>query len=283
MSALHAQPDLRLRSGTALWEAPSSTHRFAQRRFDSADGLRHYRAFVAVPLANPPAEGWPAIVMLDGNAAFDDLRQADLDHVPGTVLIGIGYETGGRHDVNARTQDYTPPVPPEDRAGPDDPDPSEKVGGADIFLDLLAERLLPELAKDFSLDPARRSLWGHSYGGLFVIHALFRQPDLFRSYCAVSPSLWWHAPLMLRREETSKRRTEGQSDVVILYDVTQDPRDDERRKARMLQGRAMLAEMLGRLAGRPDIVLTQRAYPGENHGSMFQVGLRAALARDISN
>ncbi|WP_262270581.1 MULTISPECIES: alpha/beta hydrolase [Microvirga] len=283
LSALHAQPDRRLRSRTALWEAPSPTHRFAQRHFDSVDGLRHYQVFVAVPLGDPPSGGWPAIVMLDGNAAFDDLRQADLDHVPGTVLIGIGYETGGPHDANTRTQDYTPPVAPEDRAGPDDPDPSEEVGGADIFLALVAERMLPELTKDFSLDPARRALWGHSYGGLFVINALFRNPDLFRSYYAISPSLSWHAPLMLRREETSTRRAAGRSDVVILYDVTQDPRGDERRKARMLQARAMRADMLERLAARPDIVLTQRAYPGENHGSMFHVGLRAALDRGIPN
>ena len=274
---------MRLRSRKALWESQSPTHRFAQRRFDSVDGLRRYHVFVAVPIADRPAGGWPAICMLDGNAAFDDLRQEDLDRAREHVLIGIGYETEGRHDVEARTQDYTPPIPPAETALPGDADSAEKAGGADIFLALLAERILPDLTKDFSLDPARRMLWGHSYGGLFVLNALFKQPDLFRSYCAVSPSLWWRAPLMLQAEGDSKHRAAGQSDLSILYDVTKDFRGDERRKARMLRGRAMLDDMLARLAARPDIVLTQRAYPGENHGSMFQVGLRAALARGVSN
>jgi predicted alpha/beta superfamily hydrolase len=275
ISALRAQPDMRLRSENALWESNSPTHRFAQRHLDSVDGLRRYRVFVAVPVADRPTGGWPAIYMLDGNAAFDDLQQADLDLVRGHALIGIGYYTEGRHDVDARARDYTPPVPSAAPAS------SEKEGRADIFLALLAERMLPELTREFSLDPARRMLWGHSYGGLFVLNALFKQPDLFRSYYAINPSLLWHAPLMLHAEGVSKRRAVGQSDLTILYDVTEDTRGDERRKARMLQGRAMLNDMLKRLAARPDIVLTQRAYPGENHGSMFQVGLRAALARGV--
>ncbi|MEE1613781.1 alpha/beta hydrolase [Microvirga sp. CF3016] len=272
---------MRLRSKNALWQSQSPTHRFAQRRFDSADGLRGYRVFVAVPAGDRPVDGWPAISMLDGNAAFDDLRQADLDLVPGYALIGIGYETEGRHDVNARAQDYTPPVSPD--AAPPSDSASEKEGGGDVFLALLAERVLPELTKEFSLDPARRMLWGHSYGGLFVLNALFKQPDLFRSYCAVSPSLWWHAPLTLHMEGASRRRAAGQSDLLLLYEVTEDPRGDERRRARMVQGRAMLKDMLERLAARPDIALTQRAYPGENHGSMFQVGLKAALTHKIPN
>ena len=272
---------MRLRSRNAIWEFNSPTHRFAQRRFDSADGLRGYRVFVAVPAGDRPVDGWPVIYMLDGNAAFDDLRQADLDLVPEYALIGIGYETEARHDVAARAQDYTPPVPPD--AALRDDSASEKEGGGDVFLALLAERMLPELTKDFALDPARRMLWGHSYGGLFVLNTLFKQPDLFRSYCAASPSLWWHAPLMLQMEGPSRRRAAGQSDLMVLYEVTEDPRGDERRRARMLQGRAMLNDLLERLAARPDIALTQRAFPGESHGSMFQVGLKAALIHKIPN
>ena len=32
---------------------------------------------------------------------------------------------------------------------------------------------------------------GHSFGGLFAIHALVARPDLFEAYIAVSPSLQW--------------------------------------------------------------------------------------------
>jgi predicted alpha/beta superfamily hydrolase len=281
MSALRAQSDMRLQSKEALWRTNSPTHRFTQRRFESIDGERHYLVFIAIPVGDRPAGGWPAIHMLDGNAAFDDLRQADLDEIPGHALIGIGYETEGPHGVNARERDYTPPFPAGDPVDPSDPEPD--AGGGDVFLTFLAEQMLPELTRDFLLDPARRMLWGHSYGGLFAINTLFKQPDLFRSYYAISPSLRWHAPLMLRMEEASKRRTQGQSDVAILYEIAENAQGDERRRARMQQSQAIRDEILRRLAARPDIALTQRGYPGENHGSMFHVGLRAALAHGIPN
>ncbi|WP_114945011.1 alpha/beta hydrolase [Microvirga calopogonii] len=280
MSALRAQTDVRLGSKYAHSETNSPTHRFAQRRFDSADGQRHYQIFVAVPVIDRPAEGWPAICMLDGNAAFDALQQADLDLVRGHALVGIGYEEG-RNDGDARDLDYTPPFIVDGVTFPADPASTEKAGGGDAFLALIAERMLPELTKEFSLDPARRMLWGHSYGGLFALNALFKQPDLFRSYYAISPSVAWHAPLMLHAEGVSKHRAVGQSEVVILYDVAEDPRADERRKARLQKRRMMFEDMFKRLGARADIALTQRAYPGENHGSMFGVGLRAALARGV--
>ncbi|WP_195904257.1 alpha/beta hydrolase [Microvirga lotononidis] len=280
MSALRAQPDMRLRAKDALSEAHSPTHRFAQRRFDSVDGLRHYQVFVAVPVTDPPAEGWPAICMLDGNAAFDALQQADLDRVRDLVLVGIGYEEG-RNDPDTRDLDYTPPFFLNGTTFPADPPSTEKAGGGDVFLALVAERMLPDVAKEFSLDPARQMLWGHSYGGLFVVNALFKRPDLFRSYYAISPSLSWHAPLMLHAEDVSKRRAMGQSELVVLYEVPENTPGDERRKARLQRRQMMFDEMFERLGARADIALTQRAYPGENHGSMFGVGLRAALARGV--
>lgn len=217
--------------------------------------------------------------MLDGNAAFDALQQADLDLVRDHALVGIGYEEG-RNDPDNRDLDYTPPFSLDGMTFPADPPSMEKAGGGDVFLALMAERMLPQLAKEFSLDPTRRMLWGHSYGGLFAVNALFKQPDLFRSYYAISPSLSWHAPLMLHAEGVSQHRAVGQSELVILYEVVE-AGGDERRRARLQRRRMIFDEMFKRLGARADIALTHRAYPGENHGSMFGVGMRAALARGV--
>ena len=42
---------------------------------------------------------------------------------------------------------------------------------------------------------------GHSFGGLFGLVTLFRQPTAFRRYLIISPSLWWDNQVILRHEQ----------------------------------------------------------------------------------
>jgi len=42
---------------------------------------------------------------------------------------------------------------------------------------------------------------GHSYGGLFALHALLRRPQFFSRYAAAAPSLWWQDGFILREAE----------------------------------------------------------------------------------
>ena len=39
------------------------------------------------------------------------------------------------------------------------------------------------------VDPSRRTLWGHSFGGLFTLYALLARPGSFARYAAISPSI----------------------------------------------------------------------------------------------
>jgi pimeloyl-ACP methyl ester carboxylesterase len=70
----------------------------------------------------------------------------------------------------------------------------------------LQDRILPQVRRLAPLDSTRLSLWGHSYGGLFVLHTLFTRPGLFSRYIAASPSLWWQHGLILEEERRSWRR-----------------------------------------------------------------------------
>ncbi|ALK10894.1 alpha/beta hydrolase [Blastochloris viridis] len=161
---------------------------------------RDYRVFVAVPAVPPPAAGYPAIVMLDANAAFATLAEAvrlrslrpGVSGVAPAVVIGIGYPTDEPFDMAGRTLDYTPPgkvarMPPR-------PDGTAwpPTGGADTFLDFVADEVLPAIGRELPLDPARRALFGHSFGGLCTLYALFTRPALFRTYAAASPSIWFN-------------------------------------------------------------------------------------------
>ncbi|HEY8412517.1 MAG TPA: alpha/beta hydrolase-fold protein [Pyrinomonadaceae bacterium] len=73
-------------------------------------------------------------------------------------------------------------------------------GGADNFLKFFETELIPQIEKEYRVQPYR-ILAGHSLGGLFAIHAMMSKPGLFNSYIAVSPSLQWENDEALKRAE----------------------------------------------------------------------------------
>ena len=97
-----------------------------------------------------------------------------------------------------RTRDLTP-------AKSTDKDPAGNLrfptsGGADNFLKFFQTELIPEIEKQYRVQPYR-IFAGHSLGGLFAIHAMISKPGLFNSYIAVSPSLQWENGEALRRAQ----------------------------------------------------------------------------------
>jgi hypothetical protein len=50
--------------------------------------------------------------------------------------------------------------------------------------------LIPHIDTTYPVAPYKM-LVGHSYGGLFTMHTLLNKPQLFNSYVAIDPSLWW--------------------------------------------------------------------------------------------
>lgn len=152
----------------------------AELRWRDAAG-REDRLLIARPPAPPPPGGHPLLVLLDGDVLFPLaaalLRQAAARpdgaqwHWP--VLLGLGRTTEPGYDQAAREADFPP--------GP----------GADALLARLRQHWLPWLGRELALDVRQRTLFGHSYGGLFTLYALFSQPGWFRHHVAASPSIWW--------------------------------------------------------------------------------------------
>lgn len=176
------------RADDAGW-LPATLSQARQRDLASAITGQQYRIFLSVPTTPAPPAGYPVVFALDGNAGFPTLalmaRMSGWRGLPGKapVVVGIGYP--GEHDYGkARGRDYTPPSGvPGDAAG--------ESGGADLFLDFIDRELRPLVAKLAPIDPARQALFGHSYGGLCTLHALFTRPGTFQAYLAASPSIWY--------------------------------------------------------------------------------------------
>ncbi|WP_338770840.1 alpha/beta hydrolase-fold protein [Massilia sp. METH4] len=169
------------------WQ-PVALPQARQRELASTTTGQRYRIFTSVPDVPAPAAGHPVLYALDGNASFPMLaqmartaaRRGKATGQAAPVIVGIGYVTDDDYHP-ARGRDYTPPT-----AGA----PATE-GGADRFLDFIEQELKPLVRSLAPIDPRRQALYGHSYGGLCALHALFTRPAMFHTYIAASPSIWY--------------------------------------------------------------------------------------------
>lgn len=284
------------RSARAQEAVPLTVPGTTQRDIDGPDG-QPFRVFLHVPQGDPPPGGWPMVTVLDANAVMgqvvDTLRV--LTHLPAesglrsaAVVAGIGYRTDGPYDPVRRTFDLTPPP---GRLIPAAEGRSEaRTGGADALLDFIDAVVKPLAARAAPIDATRHALLGHSFGGLFVLHALFTRPGSFRDYVAGSPSIWWEDSAILdaagrfaaRPDRPSPRRLlmlvgEYEQGLAPWHDPAWKPRMDS---LRMVDRARDLAERLRPLAG---LDVEFELLPGETHMTAFpqavQKGLRFILRR----
>ena len=118
-----------------------------------------------------------------------------------------------------RTRDLTPAKSTNKNAAGELQFPTS--GGADNFLKFFETELIPQIEKEYRVQPYR-ILAGHSLGGLFAIHAMISKPGLFNSYVAVSPSLQWENGEALKRaEEFLKNQKEMK--VTLFVSIGNEP------------------------------------------------------------
>ncbi len=159
---------------------------------------------------------YPVLYMTDGDAHMGHTASTiefltQNGRIPDLIVIGV--------TNTDRTRDLTP-------AKSSDKDADGKLrfptsGGADNFLKFFETELIPEVEKQFRVQPYR-IFAGHSLGGLFAINALITKPGLFNSYVAVSPSLQWENHEALKRAETFlKNQTEMK--VTLFVSIGNEP------------------------------------------------------------
>jgi len=248
-----------------------------------------YRILVRMPSSPPPANGYPALWMLDGDASFPlvyghsshsiaSLSPAGRDGAcqdPG-VVVAVGFPGGAPFDVDARARNYTPEP---DGATGDAVSPA--FGGAAGFLRFLAEELRGAIAGRLPLDPGRQTLFGFSYGGLFTVHAALSHPGAFRRYWAASPSLWFSDCLLLRRMRAEPPVIAGERLVLTVGRDEQYPsRSPGEARQLHLDRRAMVdavTEAAVLIAAANPAVRTELIVAGDHdHFDMLLHGARRA-------
>nr|WP_318539907.1 alpha/beta hydrolase-fold protein [Terribacillus saccharophilus] len=161
----------------------------------------HYRVQIFIPDHPPQSEeGYPVIYMLDGNAYFglgkDVIRNQSHNMlktgVDPAIVVGISLDAEESVIRERRFYDFTPPASAYKFPDRMKWKTTGKHGGAEIFLDWLIDELQPKILENYQVQRDKQCLYGHSLSGLFALYSMFKRPEAFQCYLAISPSIWWN-------------------------------------------------------------------------------------------
>ncbi len=198
------------------------------------------------------AKSYPVIYMLDGGIAEDFLHIAGLMQVSianGTmrpfILVGI--------ENTVRRRDLTGPSESEldKKAIPN-------LGGAQSYRHFLTKELIPEIEQRYRTTQ-ERALVGESLAGLFTIATLFHTPEMFQTYIAIDPSLWWDDE-RLTAQFAEKLKTHAQLAKNLYFASSGQPGMESVIKR--------FAEML-KLNKSGGLNWTYEHFPNETHASIY--------------
>jgi len=149
------------------------------------------------------AARYPVLYMPDGGV------QEDFPHVAATVDAGI--RAGEMRPMlvvgienTERRRDVTGPTEVEE-----DRKIAPRVGGSAAFRGFIRHELMPEVRRRYRVadEPA---IIGESLARLFIVDTFFLEPQMFDTYIALSPSLWWNNEELVRK---AGERLKGRADL----------------------------------------------------------------------
>jgi uncharacterized protein len=138
---------------------------------------------------------YPILILTDGDRQMQQTVSTVgfLEHhgrIPEILVIGISSGTDPARDFTPSSASMTW-LDGKEVAYP-------TSGGADRFLAFIETELIPWVDSHYRTEPFR-VLAGHSFGGLFAVHALVARPGLFRGVIAASPILQWDDSVVVRK------------------------------------------------------------------------------------
>lgn len=271
----YAKPDM-APLGPNIADRGSAFYHFRVENFDSADGRRHYRVWTGIPDKKAPASGYPILYMLDGNAVMDRLSELLLKQLAEKsppVIVAVGYQTNLPFDLNARAYDYTPAL--EVKSGEavgKSGRYQRKGGGSEDFRRLLEMRIAPNAERGIKIDPERRGVWGHSYGGLFVLDS-WLSSSFFRSYYSASPSLGRDNFSLLARLTASDKAQYCHKSLFFM-EGSASPGKNAQTQPTDTMSKIHNGVSAMRKSG---LAVEYWDYPGVTHGPMLNASFRSAL------
>lgn len=212
---------------------------------------RRINVYLPPGYAESPDVRLPVLYMPDGGIGEDFLHVAGLVQISslnGTMrphlLVGIE-NTQRRRDLTGPTE-----VAEDKKVAP-------VVGGSAAFRRFLRDELMPQVRQRYRTTD-ETGIVGESLAGLFVVETFFLEPDLFDSYLAFDPSLWWNAEALVKG---ACEKLAGRTQAEALYFASSDEKDIAAASQR-------LAEALGKCAPKA-VRWHHEKMPEEKHSTIF--------------
>ena len=226
---------------------------------------------------------YPVIYVTDANRSFPMVANISSvlafpkANLPEIIVVGIGYAIKDMADWAAwRSRDLTP----TNDTGTDNHwnallakmtgrKFAVTSGGAPRFLEFIIKELIPFVESNYRVSRLDRGLAGYSYGGLFVLYALFTHPETFGRYFAGSPSLEYDHDVIFDYEKKFAATGKGLRAKVFLSAGSLEDSStitDVKKMADRLQSRY-----------RPGFEVSSHVFEGEDHRSCMAAAVMRAF------
>lgn len=241
---------------------------------------RTYQIFIALPHAyDKSEESFPVIYGVDANGQFGTLVEASrllpFEGYPKTIVISVGYPVGQFRDaLPPRAIDLTPTSNQKliEKLASDYPEEPamEGSGGASQFLRFLEEELFTLIEFRYKASPENRTLYGHSFGGLFGTYALFKGNQAFTRFIIGSPSYWWDEKVSFEFEKEYAKANQNLNAKVFfsIGMLEEKPGDEVMAPFNMVSNLKVFLSVLEK-RGYKDLTYESVFFPEENHLSVI--------------
>lgn len=240
---------------------------------------KSYRLFIEVPDTEPPKQGWPLIVLLDGNTTFPLARAA----TPNAILLGIGYPTDDRATiVERRYFDLTPHADP-DKIPLRPNTKAPQTGGEVLFRKLITKTILPNIKNTYAVDTSQITLFGHSLAGLFVMNTVISSDNAqFNTFCAADPSIWWNGHSFMTQLQAFKKPDSFHPRLLIEVSgqktIHNDMSEEQKKRLNDLRSGPNGKDVSDYLKTEKGMNNEFRRFNDKNHGTMIAPSIKDCLA-----
>jgi len=213
-------------------------------------------------------KSYPVLYVLDGDKSFG-MTKGVIDWLVWTneirniIVVGISYGKGNSIWWEKRARDFTPFKDTVYYYYPN-------AGGANNFLSFVKNELFPVINKNYRTIQDSNVIVGLSFGALLSSYALFTQPDMFKGYIIISPSLFWNGNSILKTEAIYFNKHKDLNKIVYMAYGSSDDKDwvidPTNEFIQILQTRKY-----------EGLKFTQQIFKGETHISVYPVALTHGL------
>jgi predicted alpha/beta superfamily hydrolase len=214
--------------------------------------VRRINVYLPAGYAESASVRMPVLYMPDGGMAEDFL------HVAGLVQVSVGNGTMRPFilvgiENTERRRDMTGPT-----TNPEDKKIAPRVGGSAAFREFIRTELMPAIKARYRTT-SETAIVGESLAGLFVVETLMREPDMFDTYIAFDPSLWWNNRQLLA-DADGLLRTKLKKPKTLFFASSDEPE--------LVRNSQQLDSLL-RVGAFPNLKWTYVSLPNETHGTIY--------------